>query len=159
MCARLLPGELTFDLLCRMRAESSLLDSPITPAWSLASHHSTRRSTSLAFFPSCSAASAVGNKARQNQTESLVGDPQTGTQVQEGEVQVYKMATILQKQALQMLLADGLFSLFYIVTGFHKNIKTSNFIVLVKLSTQSSKRKIQNKSLKMVTVTVLKHGF
>lgn len=41
----------------------------------------------------------------------------------------------------------------------HTNIKTSNFIVLVKLSSQSSKRKIQNKSLKMVTVTVLKHGF
>lgn len=55
--------ELTFDLLCRMRAESSLFDSPITPAWSLASHHSTKRSTNLIFFPSCSAASAIGKKA------------------------------------------------------------------------------------------------
>lgn len=26
------PLELTFDLLCRIRAESSLFDSPITPA-------------------------------------------------------------------------------------------------------------------------------
>lgn len=57
------PLGLTFDLLCRMRAESSLFDSPMTPAWSLASHHSTKRSTNLTFFPSCSAASAIGKKA------------------------------------------------------------------------------------------------
>lgn len=50
---------LTFDLLCRMRADNSRLDSPITPAWSLASHHSTKRSTSFVFVPSCSAASAA----------------------------------------------------------------------------------------------------
>lgn len=49
---------LTLDLLCRMRADRSLLDSPITPAWSLASHHSTSLSTSFALVPSWSAASA-----------------------------------------------------------------------------------------------------
>lgn len=50
---------LTLDLLCRMRADSSLLDSPITPAWSLASHHSTSLSTSFSLVPSWSAASAT----------------------------------------------------------------------------------------------------
>lgn len=50
---------LTFDLLCRISAESRRLDSPITPAWSLASHHSTSLSTSLRFVPNCSAASAT----------------------------------------------------------------------------------------------------
>lgn len=50
---------LTLDLLCRMRADSSLLDSPITPAWSLASHHSTSLSTSFSLVPSWSAASTT----------------------------------------------------------------------------------------------------
>lgn len=49
---------LTLDLLWRIRAERSLLDSPITPAWSLALHHSTSLSTSFPLVPSCSAASA-----------------------------------------------------------------------------------------------------
>lgn len=52
---------LTFDLLCRISAESRRLDSPITPAWSLASHHSTSLSTSLRFVPNCSAASATSH--------------------------------------------------------------------------------------------------
>lgn len=41
-----------------MRADRSLLDSPITPAWSLASHQSTSLSTSFPLVPSWSAASA-----------------------------------------------------------------------------------------------------
>lgn len=52
---------LTFDLLCRISAERRRLDSPITPAWSLASHHSTSLSTSLRFVPNCSAASAISH--------------------------------------------------------------------------------------------------
>lgn len=59
---------LTLDLLCRMRADSSLLDSPITPAWSLASHHSTSLFTSFPLVPSWSAASAEATHRRKLET-------------------------------------------------------------------------------------------